>query len=142
MSGKRPYGIARMEIEASSTFGWQVRLQRRGVKHGKFFADGAHGGAAAALAAAREWRDALLEELEAGEEGRARTAARSARNQSGVVGVSRVRVETNGASYEFWQASWSPEPGTRKCVRFSVLRHGDREAFRLAVRARREGVGG
>ncbi|MCH1509877.1 MAG: hypothetical protein L7T84_11770 [Akkermansiaceae bacterium] len=55
--------------------------------------------------------------------------------------MSKVTVVTNGASYQFWQATWSPAPGERRCVKFSIKRYGDREAFKLAVVARNEGVG-
>ncbi len=57
-------------------------------------------------------------------------------------GVSKVAVcASNGETYYFWQAAWCPSPGQRRCVKFSVRKHGDRQAFRLAVEARREGVG-
>ena len=59
-----------------------------------------------------------------------------------MVGVSKVRVvAANGAEYEFWQATWSPAVGKRRCVKFSVMRYGEEEAFRLAVMARTEAAG-
>ena len=135
------HGIARIDLPGVSTHGWQVRIQRRGVKHAKYFADRAHHGPVAALEAARRWRDALLERL-AAEDAAARVCRRSPRNSSGVVGVSKVAVSSAaGAVYWFWQATWSPAPGERRCVKFSVLRHGDHVAFRLAVQARRQGTG-
>lgn len=133
------YALARIDLPGASTHGWQVRLQRRGVKYAKYFGDRVHGGADRALMAARVWRDRLLEEIEKGEQ--ARICSKSARNRSGVVGVSKVSVVTNGATYQFWQATWSPETGQRRCVKFSIRRYGDQEAFRLAVMAREEGVG-
>lgn len=133
------YALARIDLPGASTHGWQVRLQRRGVKYAKYFGDRIFGSPSRSLQAARIWRNELLRKLEAKEQ--ARICNRSARNSSGVVGVSRVTVVTNGASYEFWQATWSPEPGKRRCVKFSIRRYGDREAFRLAVDARKDGVG-
>ena len=133
------YALARIDLPGASTHGWQVRLQRRGVKYAKYFGDSVFGSPARSLQAARIWRNDLLRNIESQEQ--ARICTRSARNSSGVVGVSRVRVVANGASYEFWQATWSPEPGRRRCVKFSIRRYGDREAFRLAVIARRDGVG-
>ncbi len=138
--GRDNYALARIDLPGSSTHGWQVRLQRRGVKYGKFFGDGVFGGVDRSLIAAKRWRDRLLERLE-GEE-MVRICTRSTRNRSGVVGVSKVSVVTNGTTYEFWQATWSPEKGRRRCVKFSIRRYGDQEAFRLAVLAREEGVGG
>lgn len=132
------YALARIDLPGASTHGWQVRLQRRGTKYAKYFGDRVHGGPEHALLAARNWRDQLLDEIEKDEQ--ARICSKSPRNRSGVVGVSKVSVVTNGATYEFWQATWSPETGQRRCVKFSIRRYGDREAFRLAVIAREEGV--
>ncbi len=135
------YAIARIDLPDASTHGWQVRLQRRGTKYGKYFADRSWGGPREAYEAARLWRNDLIARLDADDRS-VRVCRRSARNSSGVVGVSKVAVSApTGATYYFWQATWSPNPGERRCVRFSVRRHGDREAFRLAVEARREGAG-
>lgn len=131
------YAITRIDLPSVGTHGFQVRLQRRGVKYGKFFADRVHGQAQLALQAAREWRNALLEQIT----DRARICERSQRNSSGVVGVSKITVvAANGNSYQFWQATWSPAPGQRRCVKFSIKRYGHHRAFELAVEARTEGV--
>ena len=115
--------------------GWQTRLQRRGVKYAKYFADGRHGGRDIALEAARLWRDLLLKKFIDDE--LARVCAPSTRNSSGVVGVSKVKVvASNGHVYHFWQATWSPSPGHRRGIRFSVKKYGDEKAFRLAVQSR------
>lgn len=134
------YGIVRMERPANGTFGWQVRLQRRGVKFAKYFADRGFGGPEAALTAARSWRDEVMRQCAVDD--RARICQRSARNSSGVVGVSKITViGANGASYFFWQATWYRATGERAMVRFSVKRFGEKQAFKLAVLARREGTG-
>ncbi|MFC5051660.1 AP2 domain-containing protein [Rubritalea spongiae] len=133
------YAIARIDLPDAGTHGWQVRMQRRGIKYAKFFADGVLGSSEKALLAARNWRDDLLTRLESAD--RARICQRSQRNSSGVVGVSKVTVITNGIQYIFWQATWSPEPGKRRCVKFSIKRYGETKAFELAVKARTEAVG-
>jgi len=131
------YAITRIDLPGAGTHGFQVRLQRRGVKYGKFFADRVHGHPQLALHAARQWRDALLESITH----RARVCERSPRNSSGVVGVSKITViAANGNSYHFWQATWSPAPGQRRCVKFSIKRYGNHRAFQLAVEARTEGI--
>lgn len=131
------YAIARIDLPDAGTYGWQVRIQRRGIKYGKFFADRIHGSSEQSLLEARDWRDTLLEELT----GRARICERSTRNSSGVVGVSKIMViSANGTTYHFWQATWSPTPGQRRCVKFSIKRYGDHEAFQLAVEARTQGI--
>lgn len=134
------YAIARIDLPSAGTHGWQVRLQRRGVKYAKYFSDRMFGGPEDSLATARRWRDALLERLKREES--VRICRRSARNSSGVVGVSKVTVvASNGTEYRFWQATWSPESGKRRCVKFSVKRHGEERAFELAVDARERGTG-
>ena len=131
------YAIARIDIAIQRTHGWQVRLQRRGVKYAKFFSDSSYGGSDGSLATAKLWRDKLLVKLDDSVQNQARICTRSTRNSSGVVGVSKISVKSsNGVVYQFWQATWSPEPGKRCCVKFSVRRYGDNEAFELAVEAR------
>ncbi|MFT4176665.1 MAG: AP2/ERF family transcription factor [Luteolibacter sp.] len=135
------FAITRMEHPETSTFGWQVRIQRRKVRYAKYFADRSLGGPENSLQAARAWRDKVLAKLSETEG--VRVCLTSARNSSGVVGVSRVTISgPNGVAYYFWQATWSLGDGERRCVRFSVKRYGERQAFRLAVQARREGTRG
>ncbi len=135
------FAITRMERAESSTFGWQVRLQRRGLRYAKYFADRRHGGISESFGAAKRWRDELLQNFS--EDDRARVCSKSSRNSSGVVGVSKVTISgANGIVYFFWQATWSPAPGQRRSIRFSVKKHGEQEAFRLAVEARQNGTYG
>lgn len=134
------YAIARIDLPGAGTHGWQVRLQRQGVKYAKYFSDRLHGGRVGAFERARTWRDAMVQRFQ--EEDSVRVCRRSARNSSGVVGVSKVTVvASNGLEYLFWQATWSPQPGKRRCVKYSVKRYGEQGAFRLAVQARQEGAG-
>lgn len=134
------YAIARIELPDVCTYGWQVRLQRRGIKYAKFFSDARHGDTYASLSAAQSWRNHLIQRLECDDQ--ARICQPSHRNSSGVVGVSKISVTgPNGVKYEFWQATWSPESGKRQCIKFSIKRYGDSTAFELAVKARMEAIG-
>ncbi|MCB1232655.1 MAG: hypothetical protein KDN19_20580 [Verrucomicrobiae bacterium] len=145
MSAQRSeYGICRLDLETSQTHGWQVRLQRNGVRFTRFFADESWGGRKAALERARQFRDRLLNRLERRDSGKARShSIPASRNRSGVVGVARViNIGANGIEYASWQATWSPSAGARRRVRFSVLRYGEDEAFRLACDARERGLTG
>ena len=72
------YAIARIDLPRAGTHGWQVRIQRRGVKHGKFFADRSFGGVQEAYEAARGWRDELVQRI-SDEENGARICRRSSR---------------------------------------------------------------
>ena len=136
-SPAKNYAIARIDLPDAGTHGWQVRIQRRGIKYAKFFADRSYGGPEQSLDTARNWRDALLQKFTP----QTRICERSPRNNSGVVGVSKVTVSSsNGNTYHFWQATWSLASGKRRCVKFSIRRYGDHEAFQLAVEARTEGI--
>lgn len=139
-------GITRLDQPGVGTHGWQVRLQRKGVRFGRFFSDSAWGGREAAFDRALQFRDKLI----------ARQARKKAdqvaspgshtlpasRNQSGVVGVARiVQRSAKGVEYHFWQASWTTPEGKRVTVRYSVLRYGNEEALFLACEARRGAIG-
>ncbi len=132
------YAISRIDLPASGTHGWQVRLARGGRRFTKFFSDARYAGPASALEAAKAYRDRLIERLPEPERSGA-AGKLTRRNVSGVVGVSRIVVRmASGARYEFWQATWSSEPGVRKRVKFSIARYGEEQAFELACEARRE----
>ncbi|MEM6278357.1 MAG: AP2 domain-containing protein [Verrucomicrobiota bacterium] len=139
------YGISRLDQEAVGTRGWQVRFQRKGVRYGRFFSDSSWGGTENALQRARQFRDRLLARAQRSER-TAQASSRShtgttARNRSGVVGVTRiVQRSSAGSEYHFWQASWMSASGVRETVRYSVLKHGDETAFELACRARRKAL--
>lgn len=133
------HGIARIELVAVGSIGWQVRLQFRGQKVSRFFSDRSFGGAEGALMAARAWRDEQWQAWRVSV--MPRVCETSSRNASGVVGVSRVVVRaSNGVEYHFWQATWCPAPGQRQSIKFSIKKHGDHAAYRLAIEARRSGI--
>jgi hypothetical protein len=133
------HGIARIELVAVGSFGWQVRLQFRGQKVSRFFADRTYGGIEFSLHAARSWRDAQWEAWNVAAS--PRVCEPSSRNASGVVGVSRVVVKSsNGVEYHFWQATWCPAPGLRQSIKFSIKKYGDHAAYQLAIQARRSGI--
>ncbi len=138
MEPVKTYAISRIELPGIGTIGWQVRLSRVGRRYSKFFSDRVHGGTQLAFEVAVQYRDELIARLPDPE--RAGAAGKmTRRNVSGVVGVSRIIVRTRKAQYEFWQATWSPEPGVRKRVKYSIRRYGQEKAFELACIARREG---
>ena len=123
--------------------GWLVRMQRKYEKVNRFFADAAWGGNRAALQAAKEFRDELEAESEklTTEE---RSESPSTRNKSGVVGVRLHRQKDVRGKYEYqywyWVAQWIDGRGRRRTRSFSIHTHGDDKAYRMACKARREGV--
>ena len=68
-----------------------------------------------------------------------------AESRSGTVPGVRLRenvVEKNGWQYTYqtWEASWTPEGGKRIKRQFSINKYGDEEAYRLAVKARKQAL--
>ncbi len=145
--------ITRTETLDGSTRGWNVRLPRRGpagkrppkggARRGRFFADRKHGGKRQALLVARAFRDEALAECPPGPPNSSPVGRKTARNTSGIVGVRRG-VYNDGveghAAYEFWSAQWPNGRGGYRFRSFSVALYGERDARRLAIMARREGV--
>ena len=130
------YGISRLDQESAGTHGWQVRLQKKGVRYGRFFSDSAWGGREESLQIARQYRDRILghsRRIHSGREASNRShKAPASRNRSGVVGVTRIiQKSAKGVEYRYWQASWT---------RYSVLKYGEQTAFELACIARREAL--
>lgn len=123
--------------------GWEVRLQRRGKKTEKFFADRRNGGKRGALTAAQTFRDEIeaaatkytVKEL---------AETPSSRNQSGMVGVRLHQQKDVRGEFEYyywyWVAQWTDGRGRRRTRSFSIHQHGDEEAYQLACEARVKGV--
>ncbi len=124
--------------------GWQVRVNRRGIRLSDYFADSKYGGRAASLNAAMHFRDSAVKALPTVP--RSEIARRkSARNTSGIPGVRRsiqtVRRGENCYEYVVWTASGSPEPGKRKTRHFYVndtLNEDDAREAAIAQRLRWE----
>lgn len=147
MARKNPRrNISRIETksQAGKVYGgWEVRIQRRGVKTEKFFGDRRYGGKRKSLAAAKEFRDGI--EKSAGKYSVKELAeVPSARNKSGVVGVRLHKQKDTRGDFEYhywyWVAQWTNANGKRKTRAFSIHQHGDEEAYRLACQARAKGV--
>jgi hypothetical protein len=118
-------------------------MQRKHERVCRFFSDAALGGNRAALLAAKEFRDELESESEKlTTEERSKTP--STRNKSGVVGVRLHRQKDVRGKYEYqywsWVAQWIDGRGRRRTRSFSIHTHGDDKAYRLACKARRDGV--
>ena len=60
---RRRTGISRIDHPTHRTHGWFARVYRGGKEYRKFFADIKHGGVAAALDAAEQWRDDTARQL-------------------------------------------------------------------------------
>ncbi len=118
-------------------------MQRQGKKYSKFFADGLWGGKRKALRQARQYRDELERRLRPWSI-RKLAEKPSARNTSGVVGVRKgyQTVISDGYEYRygFWVAQWIDGLGRRRTRSFSIGKHGEQQAFEMALAVRKNGV--
>jgi AP2 domain len=130
--------ITRIDHAAKRTFGYNVRVAWKGEKHGKFFSDRIYGDQLAALDAAISWRNKTEKAI-----GKPRSEHQivgwHSRNNTGIVGV-RKRKRGN---VEVYEATWiiRDDEGNRKrrTTCFSIARHGEKKAFKLALKARQQG---
>ena len=128
------YAITRLQVRPSGTWCWSVNFSRAGKPGARRFYDPKYGGSRAAKRAAVAWRDAQLFKVKA--MGILDFAQlRRANNTSGVPGVtlSKSARQTEG----IWQARLKLDGGPTRTATFSVRLHGERQAYALAVKARR-----
>ncbi len=123
------------------SLGWWVRFKRKGEKFDHFFNDNAFGSEEESLKAAKLYRDAIEKELGIA---KINPGVGGAKNKSGIVGVSRTttisKKDYGTYKYDIWQAHWTDELGKRHSKKFFVSEHGEEEALRLAIEARRNGI--
>ena len=62
------------------------------------------------------------------------------KGRSGIHGVRRIIDRRRKPWRKCWQASWSPEFGVAKKKQFSIRKHGEEKAKRMAIRARHTGL--
>lgn len=133
-----PKGITRIENYKRRADGWWVRLQSRGRKFSKFFKDADYANEEAALRAAQRHRRRLLRENP--QMTRRENAERQTAKTGKIIGVRRLIQTRFGHEYAVWQARWSPRKYARSVKTFSVEKYGEKEAKRLAIEARLQGL--
>lgn len=135
-------GICRIDQPHKHNHGFFVRLARRGKIYPAFFSDKKHGGREQAFAAAQahylEQRQKLGMPRRRSRRWNSQIVRRMGR--SGIYGVQRVIDRRTKPWRKYWRASWSPELGVVQKKQFSIRKHGEEKAKRLAMRARREGL--
>ncbi|MGK0187264.1 MAG: hypothetical protein ACI9R3_003050 [Verrucomicrobiales bacterium] len=138
MAPRANYGISRIEQEEKKNFGWNVRVTNKGKTTHKYFPDKSCGGKNKALKLAREFRDGVLKKMPKAKQESASRAQRKVK-RSGVIGVTHVVSKVGGGkSYEYWQAAWEDNNGSRRTAKFSISRYGNKEALSSAVQARED----
>ncbi|MDM8519760.1 AP2 domain-containing protein [Anaerolineales bacterium HSG6] len=135
--------ISRIDIPHKKTHGWYVRVWYKGKMHSKFFSDKSYNSADEALEAAVEHRNEV--EIKIGKPRTDRVVVtHSPRNKTGVVGVRRIKKRTgayfpitNEPRYsEVFEVTWQHAPNIVRNTSFSIEKHGEKEAFRLACELR------
>lgn len=109
----------------------------------KYFSDLSHGGKRLALQSAKVFRDEIDQRFKRYTVKDLATKP-SVRNRSGQVGI-RLHEQTDRRgefdySYWYWIAQWTDGHGRRRTRSFSIHRHGEEEAYRLACEARHQGI--
>jgi len=131
--------ISRIDIPKKKTHGWYVRVWYKGKMHSKFFSDKLSDSAEEALQAAVEYRNEMEQNL-----GKPRTdrvvVTYSPRNQTGVVGVRRIKKRTGAVDSatkeprytEVYEVTWQHAPNKVRNSTLSIEKHGEEAAFQLA----------
>lgn len=137
------YAIFREDDPATRTFAWVVSIQRRGKIWRRHFADLSYGGKDCALKAAQAFRDKLATDHPP--MSRAEYADRPRKNnRSGTTGVIRREIKSSKDAEKkraYWTAYWpGAKPGERGSLSFSVAKHGEEGARKMAHRARRRAL--
>ena len=131
------YGISRIDQPEKKNHGFYVRITHNGKTNQKYFPDKASGNKQKALKLAREYRDSILKKLPKAKQNAAAQKRRRAM-KSGVVGVTHVVSKIDGKeAYHYWQAAWNDAGGARRTKKFSIAKHGKKEALELAIQARK-----
>ena len=126
----RHKGVTRIDHPAKRTFGYMVRVAWKGEIHHKFFSDKRCGDRLAALDAAIQWRDRT--EVEIGKPRTERMVFGKPAGSNPAVGVARRRENHT----DYYEATWLSPEGRVQRTRYSIRKHGERKAFRLALAAR------
>jgi len=126
----RHKGITRLDYPAKRMFGYMVRVAWKGLIHQKLFSDKSYGDRLAALDAALHWRN--QKEIEIGKPRTERMVFGKPGGDNPAVGVSRRRENHT----DYYEATWLNPEGRVQRTRFSISKHGERKALRLALAAR------
>ncbi len=116
---------------------WGGSLTRRGVDVARYFTLRQYGSMEMALLMAIAFRDETDRKLPRLSRAELCATVRDS-NTSGVPGVRRVTYNDGHRKSDRWQATIHPRGHRKKLRSFAVSVHGEEEAYRLAVEARRQ----
>ncbi|MCB9079108.1 MAG: AP2 domain-containing protein [Anaerolineaceae bacterium] len=130
-------------IDSNGTHGWFLRMYRDGETYSKFFSDSRYQSQTAALEAAKDYKRRFNEKypVEASPLAKGFRDKPQKNNSTGVVGVSETFIRSRGRGQRkipCFAVSWRPAPNVAKTKKFSIEKYGREEAFRMAVKFRKE----
>jgi hypothetical protein len=138
--------ISRIDTKRG-THGYEVRFQSKFnklVKQNEFFNDNKFGGKAGALEAAKVFRDTMEQIIDSKNESYHLNKKVKSRNVSGHVGVYRTKLTSKKKNhiykYDVWVAHYPVKKNKQTNKSFYIHKHGEVEALRLAIEARKRGV--
>jgi len=137
-------GISRIDQVDKNIRGWYVRVYFQGKTWtSKFFSDKKYGGKVKALEASKEFREngiELLKKKYPDFDRLNRRRVSKAKSNTGTLGVSRVTYYDHRRDkyYDCYSVSWRPEAGKSKVTKISINKYGDKKAFKMACKLRKE----
>lgn len=132
-------GLSRIDQPEKHNHGWFIRLPRKKKMYSAFCSDKKCGGKAKGLIKAKAIYAKLAKQHPPMSRKEFAQVVRRP-NKTGIPGVTKSVKFVGRKKYAFWLATWSPEIGVVAKRSFSVNRHGDLKAKKLAVRARKAGL--
>lgn len=130
-------------LRQTDMHGWRVNIiyRRLGQSFTKSFADRNFGGQKQSLKATQAWRDEIVR-LHPPPSHKERAVRPMKSNKSGVAGVyllnyERKRADGSSIIRTYWSANTPGRVSPRRTRLFSIEKHGEREAFRMAVEERK-----
>ncbi len=138
-------GISRIEQPEKFTFGWYVRFRYHGQVKSKFFSDKKYGGRDKAFMKAKSYYKKQMRRIFkkiTGEEVKripnTILVTKHKSNNTGIVGIQKIkRKRKTGGYYRAYRVAWK-EGDKVKTKFFSIEKYGDKEAFAMARRFKKE----
>ncbi len=135
--------VSRIDIPHRKTHGWQVRVWFKGKMYNKFFNDNHYVSREEALQAAVEHRNEIERKLGKPRSEHAVVTQPPRKRAGGTVGVRRIMKQTGAYTKDgypiyrpVYEATWCINHKVGRTT-YSIDKHGEAEAFRLAYEARK-----
>ncbi len=138
-------GISRIDQPEKHTFGWYVRVRYKGKTRSKFFSDRKYGDKAKAFMKAKSFYKSEMKKIMgkiAGEPvnkiPESILVTKHKDNNTGIVGIQKIkRKRKTGGFYKAYRVTWL-DGQKRKTRFFSIEKFGDKEAFKLARKFKKD----